>query len=331
MLKKLLIKISDSYYEKKFEIEKKQAQKAMIKTLTELDETEYENFLKNLYKERTGKEMDFANPVTFTQKLQWLKLYDDAEDKVKYVDKYLVRKYVEEKIGSEYLIPLISIDGKDCFFNADEIDFNKLPNQFVMKCNHGSGYNIIVKDKSALSSKEIANMKKQLNLWLKEQFAYKNGLEIVYKNVKPCITIEQFMAFDDDLPDFKFFCFDGKPHLLYYMQNYTMHHKLGELGFFDMDFNLLDVCRNDYGRLKKIPEKPADFEKMKQLAEVLAEGFPHVRVDLYSIQGKVYFGELTFFTSSGFFSFNPDSYDKKFGELIKIDQSKRENNFGYRK
>lgn len=329
-LKNLYIKMSDSYYKKKYEKEKKEKQRNMIEHLSDTDETEYEDFLKELFEERLSRELDFSNPVTYSEKIQWLKLYDDAEEKSKLVDKYEVRKYIANAIGNEHLIPLIKINGKDHFYSADEIDFSKLPNQFVIKCNHGSGYNIIVDDKSKLTKKDIAMMKKKISLWMNEQFAYKNGLEIAYKKVKPCILIEKFMAIDGDLPDYKFFCFDGKAAYLYYMQNYTMHHELGELGFLDMDFNIV-ASRTDYAALKYPPKRPENFDEMIVLAEKLAQGFPHVRVDFYNIDGHIYFGELTFYNSSGLFEFNPNEFDTTLGNLIPIDQSKRENNYRFRK
>lgn len=327
MLKKLYIKISDIYYAKKYEKDKIIKQQEMIKTLSALEECEYENYLKKLYKERTSRDMDFENPVTYTQKLQWLKLYDNPEEKSKYVDKYAVREFVKEKIGEEYLIPLITVDGKDHFYNADEIDFSRLPEQFVLKCNHGSATNVIVRNKSELSKKDIENIKKKLNGWLNENFSFKNGLELAYKSVKPCIIIEKYMAVDGDLPDLKFYCFNGEAKNIIYDQNrFTNHGR----NFYDTEWNYLPIdtdcpCFGD-----AVP-KPGNLDKLIKIASKLSEGFISVRVDLYNVNDKIYFGEMTFYPWSGFITFKPDDIDYQWGEYMNLDKSKRDNNFRYKK
>ena len=298
-----------------------------------LPKQEYESYLVDRYREMmnripytAGAELDLSNPLTYTQKQQWLKLYDQDDRKAVYSDKYAVRKHVEMTIGKDYLIPLISIDGKDHFSNADEIDFEKLPNQFVIKCNHGSHYNIIVKDKSKLSKRDISKYKKQLNYWLNEHYAFLVGLELVYQKIKPCIIIEKYMAIDDDLPDYKFMCFSGEPKLVWVDQGrFTDHRRtLFNLNYEKMPYNM--YIHEDILDMKK----PDNFNEMVKIAKALCEDFPYVRVDLYSIGGKVYFGELTFCSGAGFQAPNPLQYDRELGDMIKIDNNKREGDYTYR-
>lgn len=329
LLKELYIKISDERQKKKYIKYKHKVQREMIEELTSLPENEYEDFIKKTYKQRTSFDLDFANPETFTQKLQWLKLYGYPADYSKYVDKYAVKQYITETLGKQYIIPLISIDDKDHFYDSAEIDFDKLPKSFVIKCNHGSAYNFIVKDKDELSSSDIKKIKKTLNQWLSEQFAFKNGLEMIYKNVKPCIFIEKFIELSgcEELIDYKYFCFDGQPKVMYISNDIG---KDPRTDFFDMDFNHLSIQARD-PNADVTPTKPEKFDEMKKLAELLAKGTPHLRVDFYCVDSHVYVGELTFFHNSGFSPITPHEYEKLFGTWITIDQSKRDNNFKYRK
>lgn len=326
MLKKLYIKLSDNYYKKKYENDKIRKQQAMHETLSQLKECDYEDFISKLYKERTSRDMDFENPVTYTQKLQWMKLYDNPEEKTQYVDKYAVRSYIKEVLGEDYLIPLLSIDGKDHFYNADEIDFDKLPEQFVLKCNHGSATNVIVRNKSELSSKDITKIKNKLNGWLKENFAFKNGLELAYKNVKPCVMIEKYMAVDGDLPDLKFYCFNGEvKHIIYDQNRFTNHGR----NFYDPDWNYLAID-TDCQCFGDVVPKPDNLDELKKIASKLSEGFISVRVDLYNVNGNIYFGEMTFYPWSGLISFTPDYIDTEWGSYMNIDQSRRDSIKKYR-
>lgn len=298
-----------------------------------LPEKEYENYLCEKYKimmnrfaYSRGLTMDFENPTTYTQKQQWMKLYEQSAEKSMLSDKYAVREHVKNVIGEEYLIPLITVNGKDRFFDANEIDFDQLPNQFVMKCNHGSHYNIIVKDKSALSKKEIKKYKKQLNLWLKEHYAFTVGLELVYEQIEPCIIIEKYMAMNDDLPDYKFMCFSGEVKYVWVDQGRFQDHRrtLFDLEYKKMPFNM--HAHNDVIDDKK----PENFEEMIELSKKLCGSFPYVRVDLYNVEGKIYFGELTFSSGAGYQAPNPASYDEELGKLIQIDTSVRDQSYRYR-
>lgn len=274
-------------------------------------------------------EIDFENPTTFTEKRQWLKLYDQDTRKTIYTDKYLVRKHIEKLLGKEYLIPLISIDGKDVFESVDEIDFKKLPNSFVIKCTHGSHMNIIVKDKRSLTSRDIWKYKKQLKKWLKTNYAYVVAIELQYKDIAPRLIIEEYVDFGgSSLTDYKFFCFKGKPEFVGIFENRWSENYVET--YVDTNFKQLPFKLDKYSSNDKLI-KPDCFEQMVNISKKLSEDFSMVRVDLYSFNGKVYFGELTFSSASGFDFPNPPSFDKELGKLIQIDSTKRENNYKYRK
>jgi hypothetical protein len=215
---------------------------------------------------------------------------------------------VAETIGEEYLVPLLG----DIYKAADEIDFDNLPDRFVIKANHGCGFNYLVTDKSKI---DINSVKKKVNDWLRVNFAF-NSLELQYKFIEPQIYIEKNLLSEDttDLPDYKFFCFNGKVFCSYTMINTYPIHKNAKLGIFDRNYNLLKYYRSDFSPIEKQIDKPENYEQMIEVAEKLAEGFSHVRVDLYNVKGKIYFGEMTFSTGSGLFKHVPDEFDKILGE-----------------
>ena len=274
--------------------------------LKKINKKYYPVILKRMYKKRTGKKLNLENPVTFNEKIQWSKLYDVTPLKTQLADKYLVREWVKEKIGEEYLIPLLGVWDK-----FDDIDFDKLPDQFVLKANHGSGWNIIVTDKKQFNRVEA---KKKFDRWLNTNFAYLT-LEMQYEDIKPKIIAEKYIVNENnDLPDYKFFCFDGKVFCLYTRINYTFDHSKGQLGFFDRDYKLMPYHRGEYAPIKEQLPKPKNFEKMVELAEILSKGFKHVRVDFYNLNGKIFFGEMTFTTASGFAVFVPEEFDLLLGK-----------------
>lgn len=243
----------------------------------------------------------------FGEKMQWLKLYGNLEKYSDYVDKYKVREYIKDIIGEKYLIPLISV-----YNNVDEIDYNKLPNEFVMKLNHGSGYNVIIKN---LKEENINKINKKLNKWLKEDY-YKIKKEYQYKNVKKKIICEKLIEDSNgDLLDYKFFCFDGKPEFVKVDFERFKEHKVN---FYDNNWNLLNMKEKGYENYKKECKKPKNFDEMLKIAEILSKKFQFVRVDLYNVDGKIYFGELTFTPASGKHPFTPLEMDKKIAERIKI-------------
>ena len=269
-------------------------------------------YLKVYYRLCFGKKLDFQNPKTFTEKIQWLKLYNTSPLCTQLVDKYAVREYVKEKIGEEHLVPLLGV-----WDRFDDIDFGLLPERFVLKTTHDSGGVVICRNKSEL---DVKNARKVLTKSLSRNYFW-NGREYPYKNVKPRIIAEQFMEGEDRgyLVDYKFFCFDGEPKVLFFASNrYNADHTPPRFDYYDMEMNHLPVRskghENAETKLKMFPE----FEQMKKLARVLSEGFPHVRVDLFMSKGRIYFGEMTFHHDGGLVPFIPEEWDLKFGEMIKL-------------
>lgn len=264
-------------------------------------------YLEILYKYRLGKKLNLDNPKTFNEKIQWLKLYDRKDLYTRVVDKFEVRKYIEEKIGDKYLIPLIGVYEK-----FEDINFTKLPNQFVIKCTHDSGGLVICKDKSKL---DINKAKKKINRCLKRNYFY-NTREWPYKNVKPRIIIEKYMVDESgvELKDYKFFCYDGEVKSLFVATDRNIDTKFD---FFDIKFNKLPLKQYYENGNKKI-NKPKGYSEMLNLASKLSKGFPHVRVDFYDINGSIYFGELTLSHFSGMKIFEPEEYDYLFGSYIKL-------------
>lgn len=265
-------------------------------------------YLKMIYRIKMGKKLNLDNPQTYNEKLQWIKLYDRREEYTRMVDKYEVKDYVSKIIGEEYIIPTLSV-----WNNENEIDFDSLPNQFVLKCTHDSGGLVICKDKSKLNKEAV---KKKLAECLKHSFFW--GMrEWPYKNVKPRVIAEQYMEDETgELRDFKFFCFDGEVKALFIATDRTKSEET-KFDFFDEDFNHL-AFTNGHPNAEIPPSKPVCFEEMKSLAAKLSKGIPQVRVDFYEIRGKVYFGEMTFFHWSGMTPFVPEEWDYTFGSWIKL-------------
>lgn len=264
-------------------------------------------YLKYNYNKIMDKKLDLKNPITYNEKLQWLKLYDRNPKYTKMVDKYEVRNYISETIGEEYLIPLIDVWDK-----FDDINFQSLPNQFVLKCTHDSGSYLICRDKSEL---DIDKTREKVNGLLKRNYFYE-WREWPYKNIKPRIICEKFMVDESgiELKDYKFFCFNGKPKALFVATDRDVDTRFD---FYDIQFNHLPI-KQHYKNSNKEIFKPKSFEEMIKLASKLSSGIPHVRVDFYDINGKVYFGELTFYHFSGFEKFEPEKYDEIFGNWIDI-------------
>lgn len=269
-----------------------------------------------IYKLRMGKNIDLKNPQTFNEKLQWLKLYDRNPKYTKMVDKYEVKEYIKEKIGEEYLIPTLGV-----YNNFDEIDFDKLPNQFVIKCTHDSGGLVICRDKKKINLKEA---KMKINSSLKRNYYYSTR-EWPYKNVKPRIIIEKYMEDKEQktLKDYKFYCFYGEPKFLYVSEGLE-NHKTAKISFFDMDFNFAGFGRKDFNQFDKKIKKPNNFKKMQELAKRLSTGHTFLRVDFYEINDKIYFGELTFTPCAGFCPFDPEEYDKILGDMLILPIGKKE-------
>lgn len=243
-----------------------------------------------------GEKLDLKNPRTFNEKLQWLKLHDRKPEYTKMVDKYEVRKYIKKKIGEQYLIPLVG-GPWDTF---DDIDFSKLPDQFVLKCTHDSGSVAICKDKKAF---DIEVVRKKFNRALKGNFFY-GGREWPYKNVKPRIIAEKYMADESgtELKDYKIFNFNGIPKIIQVDYNRFVRHKRN---LYSTDWKYMDVAIK-YETDPNIEIcKPAKLDEMLGMAQSLSQNIPHIRTDFYSIGDKIYFGELTFYHESGFGKFMP--------------------------
>lgn len=266
-----------------------------------------ETYLKIAYKCKTGKRLNIENPITFNEKLQWLKLNDRNPLYTKLVDKYEVRKFVADRIGEEYLIPLLGVWDK-----FEDIDFNLLPNQFVIKCTHDSGGLVIFKNKDKLN---INTIKRKIDGYLRHNY-YWGQREWPYKNVKPRIIAEKFMVDESgyELKDYKFFCFHGEIKVMFVASNRGIGTRFD---FFDDEFNYLPITQHYLNSSKKIT-KPEGFDLMKHLAKKLSQDFPHVRVDFYDVNGKIYFGELTFYHFSGFENFVPEEFDKVLGDYLNI-------------
>lgn len=265
------------------------------------------------YRERRqGRELNLSNPRTYNEKVQWSKVFDSTPIKTRLADKYLVRDWVEERIGSEYLIPLLGT-----WDSFDEIDFDSLPDRFVLKCNHGCAYNLIVKDKSKLNMEDA---RRKITMWMGENFAFKAGLELHYSAIPHKIIAEEFIenvgSGDGDLYDYKFWCFDGKVKYIQFLSGRNTNGL--KMAFYDLDWKKQEFVYSFPLDTKDMP-RPENLDEMIAVAEKLAAGFNHVRVDLYRMDdGKLYFGEMTFTSASGNCSWQPAEWDLKMGELMPL-------------
>ena len=260
------------------------------------------------YLRKMHRWLNLDNPKTFNEKLQWLKAYDLNPRYTDIVDKYTVKGIIADKIGEEYLIPTLAV-----YESPAEIDWESLPEKFVLKCTHDSGGLEICKDKSSF---DFDAAKRRIDKILKQNF-YWVSREWPYKNVKPRVIIEKYMedTKTGELRDYKFFTFNGVPKVMYIATGRGTGETYGD--FFDMDFNHLDMAI-DHRTAPVKPQKPHNFEVMKQAAEKLAKGIPQVRVDFYEIDGKPYFGEMTFFHCGGFDRLKPEKLNEVWGEWIDL-------------
>lgn len=253
------------------------------------------------------KFLDLKNPRTLDEKIQWLKLYNDSPLRTLLTDKYAVRDWIKERIGEKYLIPLL---GK--WDKPEEIEYSKLPEQFVLKANHGCGCNIIVKDKKSLEVDEVC---RKMHKWLRTNYAYLCG-ELQYEKIKPCIIAEEFISdLDGDIPDYKVWCFNGKAHYIMYLSGRSKGLKMA---FFDRNWVKQDFVYS-YPRIMEQVPKPICLQEMLDIAEKLSLGFPLVRVDLYILNdGSIKFGELTFTSAGGKSVWSPSNADLELGNLLKL-------------
>ena len=274
-----------------------------------LPESNYEEYLKEWYERQTGKMLDLSDPHTYNEKIQWIKLHGISDEMRMLSDKYAVRQWVERKIGEEYLIPVYGV-----FEDFSEIPFSDLPDQFVIKCSHGSGMNAIVRDKSNLS---ITRLKKKFSNWMDIDFSFQFGLEMQYFNIPPRIILEEYLENDSvgGLFDYKFWCFNGHVEFIMFLSERSSVLKMNN---YDKDWNLLPFTYN-YDNNPNPISKPDNLDEMIEIAEKLAEGFPHVRVDLYRLNdGRIKFGEMTFTSDSGVCRWSDDTIDRKLGDMIDL-------------
>lgn len=265
-------------------------------------------FLEILFRSRVGYKLNLKNPTTFNEKLQWIKLYDHNPLYTTMVDKYAVKKYVADIIGEEYIIRTLGVRDK-----PEDIDWNSLPNQFVLKCTHDSGGLVICKDK-ALLNKEKAIEK--LSKSLKYNF-YLAAREWPYKNVPRRIIAEEYKEDEfGELRDYKFFCFNGEVKALFIATDRQSREE-PYFDFFDADFNHLPM-RHGHPNAPALPQKPRSFEKMKELAAKLSKGMSEARIDFYDVNGHPYFGEITLFHHTGMVPFEPKKWDEIFGSWITL-------------
>lgn len=270
-----------------------------------------ETYIKKVYEHRMGKKLNLNNPITYSEKLQWIKLYDHNPIYTTLVDKYKVKEFVTARIGSKYIIPTLG-----AWNSFDEIDFDNLPNQFVLKCTHDSGGVVICKDKQHFDKKSA---RKKLNRAMKHNYYYM-GFEWPYKNVNPRIIAEQYMVDTktSELRDYKFFCFDGKIKALFIATDRQKEGCDVKFDFFDENFVHLPF-KQGHENADIVIDKPVCFDEMKKVAKILSKNIKEVRVDLYEVNGMVFFGEMTFFHHGGWTPFEPNEWDMKFGEWINLD------------
>lgn len=284
--------------------------KKLIKEIEKRKKTnpkKYPSIISMQYKKRIGHELNWNSLNTYTEKMQWEKLYNNDINKSVLADKYEVRKWVTEKIGKEYLIPLLGT-----WDNFEDIEFESLPEKFVLKTNHGSGTNVIVKEKDKLNKKIV---KRKFDDWLKMDFGF-ISMERHYSKIKPKIIAEQYIETDyGELQDYKFLCFDGKPYYCWVdLGRYSNHTR----NVYDLNWKLQPWSQEWYDTYKEDIPRPKNFEKMIEIAEVLSAGFAQVRVDLYNVDGKIFFGEMTFTNGGGYDRILPNEYDKMLGDLWKL-------------
>lgn len=269
-------------------------------------------YLRIFYFSTTGKSINFKNPKGFNEKLQWLKVNDKRPEYSKLVDKVSVREHIANVLGEEYLFPLL---GK--WESFEEIDFDALPEQFVLKCNHDSGSTKVIKNKASLTQADFDEMRVFYTNRLSKDFFYA-GREYPYKGIKPYIIAEELMTDENDkeksIEDYKFFCFNGVPRIMFVATDRATDCKFD---FYDMDFNHLDLI-NIHPNTDKHIEKPEMFDEMKEIAAKLSKGMRHVRIDLYELNGKIYFGEYTFFHGGGFQLCQPPEWERRLGDWIDL-------------
>ena len=269
-----------------------------------------EKYIRLIYRLRMGKKLNLENPRTFTEKLQWLKLNDHNPMYTMVADKLAMREYVEKKIGQGHTVSILGTWKK-----FSDIDFEKLPNRFVLKTTHDSGSFVICNDKASFDK---GKAKKVLSKSLKRNY-YKTTREWQYKDIEPQIIAEEYLDEGKiNLTDYKFFCFNGKPVFMYCEEEASEHLTQA---IADMQYNPMPFSMED-DKADCLPPKPEQFDSMEMISQKLSEGFPFVRVDMYCVKDKVYVGELTLYHYGGYTPFNPEEWDLKLGDMLDISRVK---------
>lgn len=265
-------------------------------------------YLGLLYRSIYGKKLNWDNPTLFSEKLQWLKLYDRKLVYSDMVDKCNAKEYVVGIIGKQYIIPTLGV-----WESFDDINFNLLPKDYVLKCTHDCGGLVICRNNDI----DYDSARKKIQKSLKTNY-YWLFREWPYKNVKPRIIAEQYMEnHGEGLTDYKFYCFNGEPKFLYISKGLE-NHDTAKISFLNVDWSFAPYHRIDYKEFEELPHKPKEYSKMLELCRKLSSGFMFLRVDLYEINGQIYFSEFTFSPNSGFMIFKDANTDHEIGDMIKL-------------
>ena len=311
-------KVKDDSLKEESIKEKEESIKTKLKRYESITQAEIKILIEEWYFRKTGKILDLENPRTYNEKIQWTKIYGDLPLMGKLADKFLVRDYVASKIGAEYLTNLYGV-----WDSEQDINFEELPKKFVLKATHGCNWNLIVTDKDKLDETTALSTAR---LWLMDNFSYSFGYEMHYSYCEPRLIAEEYLTngvqYDpasdrsyEDLYDYKFWCFDGK---VYYIQLLTSRAIGIKMAFYDCAWDKMNFVYSYQQNTHDVP-KPDNLELMIRLAEKLAEGFPHVRVDFYRLNdGRIVFGEMTFTTRSGVCTWDPPEADEMMGTLFHI-------------
>lgn len=301
--------INECYQFVKWELKRPQQQRKQRK-FYEMTDEERRNLCAAQFFEHRGKVLDWNHLETLSEKIQWAKLYDHDPRRTRLADKYAVRSWVAETIGEEYLVPIYGM-----WERYQDIEWEKLPNQFVLKTNHGSGDAVIVRDKSKRTLQERMKCYRKIQGAMDSDFSTRN-CEMHYHGIPRKIIAEELLGDGtEDIPDYKFICFDGNPVCCWVDRDRYVNHCRD---FYDMEWNHLPWALA-YPNYSKENPKPVNYEKMIELAKILSKSFPFVRVDMYNLDGKIYFGEMTFTSCNGTDRFNPKEIDKKLGDMWHLD------------
>ncbi len=283
------------------------------KQIYNMSREQYVPILKHLYRLHMGRELDLDNPKTFTEKINWLKLYDSTPLKGRLSDKYAVREWVEDKIGEGHLTPLLG-----AWDSFDEINFDKLPDRFVLKCNHGSGMNYFVPDKSKLNVREARD---QFKVWLATDYGM-TQFELSYSMIKRKILAEKYIdELAEDVTLYRIYCFDGEPKFIRTSSDWTNEHHMFRQKFYDCQWHDLGWTFENYLNREEPLPKPERFEEMLEYARILSKGFKHVRPDFYDLPSGILFSEMTFYSDAGFIAYKKTwtyERDLEIGNMIKL-------------